>query len=84
MDLLLKYISIIDPMIQLDNSHLLASHAGTKLGFEVEGGKYNFSWAYFLFLFWETHGYCKVTNCSPDPKEIGSGNGLNKPNTINL
>ena len=51
MDLLLKYISIIDPMIQLDNSHLLASHAGTKLGFEVEGGKYNFSWAYFLFLF---------------------------------
>ena len=27
---------------------------------------------------------CKVTNCSPDPKEIGSGNGPNKPNTINL
>ena len=28
--------------------------------------------------------YCKVTNCSQDPKEIGSGNGPNKPNTINL
>ena len=28
--------------------------------------------------------YCKVTNCSLDPKEIGSGNGPNKPNTINL
>ena len=28
--------------------------------------------------------YCKVTNCSSDPKEIGSGNGPNKPNTINL
>ena len=27
---------------------------------------------------------CKVRNCSPDPKEIGSGNGPNKPNTINL
>ena len=24
---------------------------GTELGFEVEGGKYNFSWAYFLFFF---------------------------------
>ena len=29
-------------------------------------------------------GSCKVTNCSPDPKEIESGNGPNKPNTINL
>ena len=28
--------------------------------------------------------YCKVTNCSPNPKEIGNGNGPNKPNTINL
>ena len=23
---------------------------GTKLGFEVEGGKYNFSWTYFFFF----------------------------------
>ena len=28
--------------------------------------------------------FCKVTNCSPNPKEIGNGNGPNKPNTINL
>ena len=27
---------------------------------------------------------CKVTNCSPNPKEIRSRNGPNKPNTINL
>ena len=28
--------------------------------------------------------YCIVTNCSPNPKEIGNGDGPNKPNTINL
>ena len=27
---------------------------------------------------------CKVTNCSPNPKEIENGNRPNKPNTINL
>ena len=29
-----------------------------------------------------THGFCRVTNCSPNPKELG--NKPNKPNTINL
>ena len=27
---------------------------------------------------------CKVTNCNPNPKEIGNENGPNKPNTMNL
>ena len=32
----------------------------------------------------EYNDICKVTNYSPNPKEIGNGNGPNKPNTINL
>ena len=28
--------------------------------------------------------FCKVTNCNLNPKEIGNGNGPNKPNRINL
>ena len=27
---------------------------------------------------------CKVTNCNPNPIEIGSGNWPNKPNIINF
>ena len=30
------------------------------------------------------NGDCKVTNCSPNPKDIENGNEPNKPNTINL
>ena len=35
---------------------------------------------FFLIKKERLHIYCKVTNFSPDPKEIGSGNGPNKPN----
>ena len=43
---------------------------------------HNFYCLSILFLKLNTN--CKVTNFSPDSKEIGSGNGSNKPNTINL